>query len=379
MSVPLPLPARAARPMRIVLAISTLGAGGAERVITLLANSLAERGHEITLVTLMPVAQDFFRSDARVVRIALGWRGPSRGRLDGLYANALRARAIRRIVRRARAEVVIAFMTDMNVVCIVACLGLPVAVFASERIDPRAHDVGRVWNWLRRLTYRRAAGLVVQTEAVAAWFQAAYPARVTVIPNPVVATVATAAAAPPATATPYLFAAGRLNRQKGFDVLIRAMAILAADGLLLELVIAGEGPEQGALLALATQLGLTSRVRLLGRVPELSSWMAGALGFVLASRYEGFPNVLVEALAHGTPVIATDCPSGPREILENGKYGLLVPCEDPAALAQAVLTLAADVQLQARLRELGPRAVDRFRLPAVVARWESLLQAAVTP
>jgi len=80
-------------------------------------------------------------------------------------------------------------------------------------------------------------------------------------------------------------------------------------------------------------------VRFIGRVADLDGWMAAAFAFVLPSRYEGFPNVLLEALACGTATIATDCPSGPREILENGKYGMLVPCEDPAAIATAVVTL----------------------------------------
>jgi glycosyltransferase involved in cell wall biosynthesis len=100
---------------------------------------------------------------------------------------------------------------------------------------------------------------------------------------------------------------------------------------------------------------------------------------VLSSRYEGFPNVLLEALACGTVAIATDCPSGPREILDGGAHGILVPCDDPAAIAQAVTTLYADPSLRARFRRMGPAAVRPFGVDAVAARWENLMQRLVCP
>jgi GalNAc-alpha-(1->4)-GalNAc-alpha-(1->3)-diNAcBac-PP-undecaprenol alpha-1,4-N-acetyl-D-galactosaminyltransferase len=365
----------AARSLRIVLAISSLGAGGAERVMSVLAGALADRGHTVTLLTLANADSDFFPVGAGVARIALGGYRPSNSWLAALRANAQRVRAVRRAILRCRAQVVISFLTDMNIVSIIACLGLPVAVVVSERVDPRAHAIGALWSGLRRLTYPRAAVLVVQTESVAAWFRTTHarPARIAVIPNPVfeVADVTPA----PARSRTFLFAAGRLTHQKGFDLLIRALALLVARGSELELVIAGEGPEHGRLAQLAEELGLSSRVRLIGRVQNLSGWMTAAAAFLLPSRYEGFPNVLVEALACGAAVVAADCPSGPREILRDGRYGLLVPCEDPQALAGAVLALEHDETLRARLRREAPEAVDRYRLPAVVSQWESLVRA----
>lgn len=342
--------------------------------MTVLAEALAARSHAVTLLTLADAGSDFFRVGDRVQRVALGWRAPSRSRLAALRANTSRALAIRRAVVRARAQVVISFLTDMNVVSIIACLGLAAAVVVSERVDPRAHQIGGVWNWLRRVTYPRAAAIVVQTEAVAAWFRgdAWRPARVAVIPNPVLD--GGTAVSVPASGRRYLLAAGRLTHQKGFDLLIRALASLERQGSELELVIAGEGPDQPALIRLAAELSLASRIRLIGSIPDLSALMAAAFAFVLPSRYEGFPNVLVEALACGAAVIATDCPSGPREILADGRYGLLVPCEDPEKLADAVRALERDEGLRVRLREAGPMAVDRYRVPAVIAQWETLMQ-----
>jgi len=366
--------------MKILLAIATLGAGGAERVMTVLADAFAGHGHQVTLMTLDSKRNDFFAVSAAVERIALGQYGASRSWIVGLYANLRRILEIRRVLGRVRPHVVISFMTEMNILAIIACAGRRTPVLVSERTDPRVHRIGRAWNWLRRVTYRRAAGLVVQTNAVAEWLTAAHTGLppVTVIPNPV---LHLSSAQPPLKhgARAYLLAAGRLIHSKGFDVLIRALALLGRQGVEFDLVVAGEGAEESTLRRLAGELGVSARVRFIGRVADLDAWMATAFAFVLPSRYEGFPNVLLEALACGTATIATDCPSGPREILENGKYGLLVPCEDPAAIATAVVTLQTNPDIRARLRKIGPSVVERFGVQAVAARWESLMQRAVFP
>jgi GalNAc-alpha-(1->4)-GalNAc-alpha-(1->3)-diNAcBac-PP-undecaprenol alpha-1,4-N-acetyl-D-galactosaminyltransferase len=360
--------------MKILLAIATLGAGGAERVITLLADAFADRGHQVTLLTLDSTGSDFFRVSHKVVRIALGRYGPSRSWRGRLYANLARVLAIRTAVDQARPEAVVSFITEMNVLTLLACAGRRVPVLVSERVDPRIHKIGRAWNWLRWITYRRAAGVVVQTQTVAEWVAArgGMP-PICVIPNPVLPAGAPDRIAPHGTRA-YLFAAGRLSHQKGFDLAIRALALLVRQGADLDLVIAGEGPEETALRRLAHESGVSERVRFIGRVADLDSWMEAAFAFVLASRYEGFPNVLLEALACGAATIATDCPSGPREILEDGRHGILVPCEDAGAIARAVTTLRTDPGLRARLRSAGPSVVDRFGVHAVATRWEALLQ-----
>lgn len=134
---------------------------------------------------------------------------------------------------------------------------------------------------------------------------------------------------------PVVVAAGRLTAQKDFPNLLRAFAAVSSSRDA-RLIILGEGPDRAQLEALIEDLDLTGRVKLPGFVTNPYPYMAGADLFVLSSRWEGSPNVLVEALAIGTPVVATDCPSGPREILRDGSYGALVPVGDPLALAQAI-------------------------------------------
>lgn len=365
--------------MRMLLAISTLKSGGAERVMATLADAFARRGHHVTLLTLDASSADSLQVASGVERIGLGRYEAARSWMAWL-SNVIRIIEIGAVVDRVRPEVVISFIAEMNVLTIIACARRRVPVLVSERVDPRFHRMSRLWDWLRWHTYPYASGLVVQTSAVAEWLTASKPRMptVTVIPNPVRPLTHRPERAPP-SARAYLLAAGRLTYQKGFDVLINAFSLLVRQGVDLDLVIAGEGGERSALLRLAAQLGVAERVRLVGHTPDLEGWMTAAFAFVLSSRYEGFPNVLLEALACGTAAIATDCPSGPREILDSGAAGLLVPCEDPAAIAHAVMTLHTDPDLRARLRRLGPGLVGRFSIDAVVSRWESLMRRAVCP
>jgi GalNAc-alpha-(1->4)-GalNAc-alpha-(1->3)-diNAcBac-PP-undecaprenol alpha-1,4-N-acetyl-D-galactosaminyltransferase len=361
--------------MRIALVISGLGPGGAERVMSLLAGAFADRGHEVWLITLAAEANDFFVVDPRVRRVGLALMADSGGVSDALRANLRRLRALRRAVSGIKPHVVLSFVTPTNVLAILACTRLPPRVVVSERVDPVSHREQRLWAVLRTLVYHRADAVVVQTEAAAQWFRKwlGKGPPVSVIPNPVVL-ISELRRSPLQVPKPFMLAAGRLVPQKGFDVLIRAFALAAPECGQLRLAIAGDGPAAQALRDLVAELRLENRVLFLGNVRELQTLMSQAEGFILSSRYEGFPNVLLEALASGLPVVATDCPNGPREILRDGDFGLLVPCDDPTALAGALRRLATDTMLRSRLAACAPGAIERYSLAHVVDEWEALLE-----
>jgi glycosyltransferase involved in cell wall biosynthesis len=277
---------------------------------------------------------------------------------------------------RLKPEVVVSFVTRTNVLTLLACTGLALRVIVSERVDPRAHRETALWSALRTATYRCADAVVVQTESVLQWFRNRLGKRsvVIVIPNPVTVS-RNASASQPTLPQPFLLAAGRLVAQKGFDILIRAFAHVALQSPQLRLVIAGEGPALSDLRFLVTELELTERVSFVGEVQDLPGLMRQAMAFILASRYEGFPNVLLEALASELPVVATDCPSGPREILHDGEFGLLVPCEDPSALACAMQRLVRDPELRVRLSASASAAIEPYAPERVVAAWERLVES----
>lgn len=176
--------------------------------------------------------------------------------------------------------------------------------------------------------------------------------------------------------TPVVLAAGRLTDAKGFDTLLAAFARLREVSPA-RLLLCGEGPLQGALEARIAQLGLGERVQLPGHVAPLHDYLGHADLFVLSSRYEGLPYVLLEALQAGCPVVSTDCPSGPAEILEQGRYGELVPVDDADALATAIGAALGSgrAAVQARLQQ---RAAA-FSAERAVSAYESLFRSLLAP
>ena len=172
------------------------------------------------------------------------------------------------------------------------------------------------------------------------------------------------------TVRPRVVAAGRLVPQKGFDVLLRAFARVDAPDW--DLVIFGEGPERARLEALRASLGLHDRVRLAGTSDVLADELARSSLFVLASRFEGFPNVLCEAMAVGLPVIATRCPAGPEEIVRDGVDGRLVGVDDVAGLARAMQELMTSPDTRARMSAASREVSERYGLARVVAEWDGV-------
>ncbi len=218
-----------------------------------------------------------------------------------------------------------------------------------------------------------AAGVVMQTKAARDSLPRGLRARAVVIPNPCVPIEQTRR---PAGDGSRIIAVGRLVRQKGFDLLLQAFARLAADAPDATLTIFGDGPERRALEKQARALRIDDRVSLPGTTPSPGAWLAAGDIFVLSSRFEGFPNVLVEALAAGFAAIAFDCPWGPSDILTDQQNGLLVPPEDVDALARALLRLTRDAALRSALRKAAPAAADRYALPGVLVRWDAVFAEA---
>lgn len=297
-----------------------------------------------------------------------------------------------RVLEHVRPDIIYSGKTHVNVVVALARrkAGVTSRHVASERVHLStqiAHlDTGaKLKAWLIVLTARWAYRWVdrvvfVSRDALADGRRLLRlsPQKSCAIHNPIVNDALVAAARETvdhpwfaADQRPVVLAAGRLSPQKGFDQLLRAFHTVAGQTTA-RLAILGEGPERERLEALAKTLKIQDRVDLVGFRANPYKYMAQADVFVLSSLWEGLPTVLVEAMACGAPVVATDCPSGPREIITNESEGILVPPADPADLAHAILMVLSKPDLSNEMRLAGRLRAQDFRVERITRQDEEL-------
>ncbi len=371
--------------MKILFFVSSMHAGGAERVAATLASAWAQRGDQVMLVpSYTKKGSLFYRLDSGVKLIWLadrmGWLGKT------WFASIAKWFAMRRLIKEARPDVVISFLTNVNVMVLLAARGLDVPTIVCERTNPSvSNSAGKALVWLRRHTYPWASLVTVQAQDSVVPFQKMVPAirRMAVIPNPLPPELAEplrARAVPEQGRRRRLVAMGRLMPVKRFAALIKAFATLAGDFPEWDLYIWGEGPLRSELTSAVQLAGMEARVFLPGRTNAPWEELAAADVFVLASEVEGFPNVLLEAMALGIACVTVDCPSGPREISRDGEDALLVPLGDDTALAAAMAQLMADPVLRDVLGKHAAVSVrDRYALPEVLHQWDGLMAGVQQP
>ena len=363
---------------RLALVAATMGPGGAERVLSILANRWAERGFDVTLVTLAGHGEDFYPLHPSVRRItaAVAQDAGRFGRLSAAINLLRHVLRLRSTLRQLKPDVVLSFIDSTNVMTLLSLIGANIPRVVSERSDPAMVPLAALWRVLRAVLYPGADRVVVQTAGAAAFFKGRVARRLAVIPNPVMRpdTSVEGELQPP---RPFIMSLGRFTEEKRFEDLIDAFAAVAPRHPEWSLVIAGDGPLRPALLRQIEALGLKTRVMLPGIVKHSAALLAQCDIYVLSSRFEGFPNAMCEAMALGRPVIATDCPSGPRAIIRNGIDAIMVPPMQPKALAEAIERLFSAPAERARLGEAAAGIIERFKLDPIVDAWEGVLRSAI--
>ncbi len=396
----------------LAFVLDHLGAGGVQKMALSLGRELVARGHRVDLLTCQANGR-LLASLAPEIRLFELERGRSlKARIAALRADPGGLRTMLRpvllsprvpdvlrytaslasYIRQHRPEALVAATRPVNLMAVWAARlsGAPLRVLVSER-NPPSMALGGSRRWRRRhlpplmaRTYQFADAIIAVSQDVAADLVAltGIPAgRIATIYNPVVGDGIAALARAPAPhpwfapgQIPIVLAAGRIADQKDYPTLIRAFADLRRRRSA-RLVILGEANNQrkagdlrDALLGLARELGVASDVDLLGYVANPYAYMARATVFVLASKFEGFGNALVEAMACGCPVVSTNCPGGPKEILDGGRYGELVPVGDGAAMAAAIERAIAG-------RHVAPSVRDRAALFTASAAADAYLAA----
>lgn len=361
--------------MRILFLVSSMQGGGAERVAAFLCNAWAEAGHQ---VTLMPT----FSGKGNVVydlepRVHLDFLSDH---VAGHRGRLRRILALRAIYRSLKPDVVVSFLTDVNIAALLAGFGTRVPVVVSERsypplLQPKPRALIRL---LRRWLYPRAAAVIAQNRETARWLEAACPgSTVKVLPNPITLTPAPLR---PTKDRRMILSVGRVVASKRNRLLIDVFARIAPQFPDWDLVIVGDGPDCAPLMAHVATLGLGGRVLFPGRASDVSQWYARAGLYVLASEYEGMPNTLIEAMAHGLASVVFDILTGPRDVTDDGTLAVLLPDDHhDARLETALRDLLSDENLR---EELGHKALairDVLSAKRILADWCAVLEDAQAP
>lgn len=355
----------------IALVISDLGSGGAQKVLVQLAEAWRSSGKRVAVITLAGQDLDFHKLAKGVSRIVIGGVGESRSRFGGLWANAMRILRLRKALRTTNPAVAVSFVAQTSILMVIAALGLNMRAVVSERNDPRRQSLGPIWDFLRRVVYPWADLVTANSRGALDTLAEFVPRdRLLYVPNPLTRP-------PPSEAivltAPTILTIGRLSHQKAHDVLLKAFALFHTTHLDWRLAVMGEGQQKASLLALTAELGITDFVDWIGTQPDPYAWLRAARIFVLASRYEGSPNALLEAMSCGLPCIISDGSPGPLELIENGISGAVVPSENPVALAATLARLADDPVLAKRLGDAARECVKSFDPSVVMEVWEAAI------
>ncbi len=359
--------------MRILFLVSSLNAGGAERVASTLANAWSIKGYEVILVPCYSQGsgQSFYPLNAH---IKVDWLSQRLSK-NPLLARVTKPFILRKVIKEYQPDVVVSFLTNVNVMALLAHKGLSCPIIVCERSDPSFQQISSSLKRLRQLTYPWADVVMLQTEQSAKRFQQELPRlkKISVIPNPLPS--ALKKLSPTVKNQKVVVAMGRLVASKQFDVLIKNFATIAKQFPDWDLHIYGDGPEKDKLDDLIQWHDMGDQIILMGKTTTPWDVMRSASMLAMSSRLEGFPNVMLEAMANGLPVVCYDCPSGPRELSLDGKIAKLIPLGDEIAYQQALKELMQNADERNRLAMIAQESVfERYSEVCVLEQWDQLFK-----
>lgn len=355
--------------MHLTLVISSLNPGGAERVLSGLANHWVSQGHQVSLVTFAASTDiPFYQLDPRINLIQLDQTKAESSFLKRSWNILRRILCLRRTLKKLKPDLVVSFIDVINMTTLLAATGLKVPVIVSERTNPLAHHLPILYQKFRNILYPKASKIVVQTESAARYFKGM--SNISVIPNAIAEVVQGQEGTKREVRK--LVSVGRLCPFKGFATLIQAFSHLLPKYPDLSLTIYGEGAERGNLERLIADLNLQEKVHLPGVTQNIQEALLAADMFVFPSLYEGFPNALCEAMAVGLPVIASNC-SGNIDVVQDGVDGRLFPVGDVNALVALMEELIKNPEECQRLSLNAQKISERFHPTRILKLWDDLL------
>lgn len=354
--------------MRITFLLASLGSGGAERVVSLLANKLVERGHQVEIICLK-FNDVYYQTDLRV-KVTLAMQQTKNRLTEVLW--------LRKYIKQQKPDVVIPFTEGVYCFTILSLLGTGIPIIASERLDPSA--MSPIRKVLKRLLLPYADWLVVQTQSIKEYFPESIQKKTSIIYNPVNEEVFSL---PQPSLTGRgedrlnrIISVGRLYPQKNQAMMIRAFAKVAAEFPDWQLVIYGEGPLRESLELIVDSLELQDRVLLPGRTEQVVEELRKSKIFCMSSDYEGMSNAMIEAICVGLPIISTKV-SGTDELIQDGENGVLVGIGQEDELVKAFIMLMSDSQIIKRMGERSSLLASQFNINEIVNQWIKLINKVI--
>lgn len=341
--------------------VTTLGGGGAERVVSVLSSELAKTS-KVTVLAYYKAEEEYDRSsDVNVVYMTKD--GDS---YDGMnYYHRLTN--IRRIIKREDPDYVIPFLSQVCMQVTVALLGTKYKVIQTVRNDPATLPASKIVRVFRDRLVKHSYKTIVQNENQKDYFPKSWHKKIFVLFNPVSEELLSNVWEPN-TEEYIICGVGRLDTQKNFPLLIDSFLQGISNMPNAVLRIYGDGPLAKELQQYINKTGLSDRIILMGRTTDIGSVYKKASLFVLSSDYEGMPNALIEAMAVGVPCIATDCPTGPSDLIRSGENGLLVPMRNVDAMASAMAKMYMDTDRCKKISSKAKQTIWELCAPEQIAK-----------
>ena len=357
---------------KVLILIPRMGGGGAERVVSIIANSLAEQ-FSVQITTL--VSNESFYKLENTVKLTSAQYKINRAnkitRLGSMGKNFISSIFFtRRVIQEYKPDIVFSLLEEMDIVTCIATRGLNgFKWICSERNDPtrRNKSLQRV---LEKI-YQNCDMLVCQSKTVADYYSIVK--KKCVIPNPV--DLDNYPMRVGESAPPKIVAVGRLVPQKNIEMLIEAFSIIEKKYPNVSVTVYGEGPEREKLENQITMLKLGNKIFLPGANRNVLETIRDAAIFAFPTNYEGFPNVLVEAIAMGIPVVSTDFATGVAKEIVDENVGLVVPCCDTKAFAEAMDVLLSSPEKRRQIRYMSRKAIEPFAVEKVIVKWKQLIES----
>lgn len=363
----------------IVIVVSAMNMGGAQRVVSILCNHWSQNGYAVTLIstfTKEKINQFKLNKDISLEYLSKNPFFPSNNVVNLIW----KFFQLRKLIKARNPNVVISFLTRINVAMALSSFGIKASTIICERTWPPFASLDKRFFWMYKFLFSGVDKIIVQTEKSKTWLTQNFSGKnVDVIPNPIEYPLPLQGRSVRPDSIilqnkKVILASGRLHKFKQFDLLIRAFSFIKDKHPDWHLVILGDGEEKDDLNQLVSDLNLIDRVYFPGEVGNMSEWYERAELFVLSSILEGFPNVLLEAMSYGLPCISFDCDTGPREMIQDGVNGILVkPDDKEQGLESALDKLILSEELRSEFSRNSIRLRDRHSINNIMQKWDKAL------